>query len=272
MRVQGSFQPYRVHSVAQAHLDAGFAVWRDDHLNGKTEWLDAKVLAARGESIRYYGYLNLDFKGPGQEGLEVISDLLDRVEGCSISLGELTSVGVSLDEAEAAIKKGLSTSIGVRVLNDLLYGAADRIRSQLILYGMARAFFASAWADAAEAAGESIGGEILDAMPAYLDPAALEAARALYRKVEEANEPMNALFAACEASPPGEYADRALEPELFGHYLAMQAMGHGVGLESFGSAVRERVKVPHHEFSDLHLEFEYFKDPVRAPTAQRRAP
>jgi hypothetical protein len=57
---------------------------------------------------------------------------------------------------------------------------------------------------------------------------------------------------------PSDDADRDLTPELFGHYLAMQAMGHGVGLESFGRAVRDAINVPYVEFGSHSLECDYF--------------
>jgi hypothetical protein len=57
--------------------------------------------------------------------------------------------------------------------------------------------------------------------------------------------------------------DRELSPEMFGHYLAMQAMGHGVGLsDAFGREVREAIKVPYLEFTNLDLEGDYFPVPV----------
>ncbi len=46
---------------------------------------------------------------------------------------------------------------------------------------------------------------------------------------------------------------------MFGHYLAMQAMGHGVGLETaFGDEFARCIIVPSIEFHSLMLENTYF--------------
>ena len=42
------------------------------------------------------------------------------------------------------------------------------------------------------------------------------------------------LYARAASFRVERYADRTLSPDLFGHYCAMEAMGHGVGLDSFG--------------------------------------
>lgn len=131
--------------------------------------------------------------------------------------------------------------------------------SEHILRGMALAFFASAWADAEEEAGQAKGGEIMDRIPGDIDPAALSAARTLYMQMEQANKKiLSFLYADCTALDAAG-ADRQLSPELFGHYCAMQAMGHGVGLESFGRAVRDNVTVPYVEFGSHSLERDYFE-------------
>lgn len=150
-----------------------------------------------------------------------------------------------------------------------------------ILNGMARAFFASAWADQCEEAAQSrmlSGRDIMDLMPAEIDPAALHAAQTLATGMIRANWPRRALLGGVTAdqglrvlyryaeSLPREraiggyrlVADRELTPELFGHYCAMQAMGHGVGLESFGHAVRDTISVPYVEFGSYSLEKDYF--------------
>lgn len=83
----------------------------------------------------------------------------------------------------------------------------------------ARAFFASAWADMVEENGATLQGEIMDQMPAEIDPAAME---------------------------------------YFGHYAAMQAMGHGVGLhDAFGQDAYLAITVPDLEFGSCHLERDY---------------
>lgn len=53
--------------------------------------------------------------------------------------------------------------------------------------------------------------------------------------------------------------DRPNTLEFFGHYAAMQAMGHGVGLaDAFGDTVSDQVKVPYIEFGHLSLSKDYF--------------
>ena len=141
-------------------------------------------------------------------------------------------------------------------------GIADQIR-----HGMALAFFASAYADQADEAGEPLRGQILDQLPERVDPAATHAAHTLAMDFIRAN-PLTApasndnvhLIALYlhAAGLPDDGADRTISPDLFGHYLAMQAMGHGVGLESFGYAVRDAFKVPYLEFGFHSLERDYF--------------
>jgi hypothetical protein len=144
---------------------------------------------------------------------------------------------------------------------------ADTIRE-----AMARAFFACAWADQAEETGNSqilSGADIMDVMPLAIDPAAVHAADTLVKDLIKAMWPKPQHHSAPEdqalgvlfrhaRSLPTEGADRALTPELFGHYLAMQAMGSGVGLESFGPAVRDAFRVPYVEFGSHSLERDYF--------------
>jgi hypothetical protein len=125
---------------------------------------------------------------------------------------------------------------------------------------MARAFFASAWADACEEAEESemiSGREIMEVMPDEIDPAAIHAARTLAIDVVRANgKSLFDLMAIVERDGDG---DRANTAEMFGHYLAMQAMGHGVGLsDAFGDVVADAIKVPYVEFGAYSLERDYF--------------
>jgi hypothetical protein len=120
----------------------------------------------------------------------------------------------------------------------------------------ARAFFASAWADQVEENGAALRGEIMDQMPDDIDPAAIHAARTLRMDIERANgNTIDGIMDFIELNGDG---DRPNTVEMFGHYAAMQAMGHGVGLgDAFGSHVRETVKVPYCEFGSYSLEREY---------------
>jgi hypothetical protein len=123
----------------------------------------------------------------------------------------------------------------------------------------ARAFFASAWADQMEE-NDSVpwgpGGEIMEYMPNDIDPAALHAARTLRMDIERVNgKTISDLMSLIETAGNG---DRPNTVEMFGHYAAMQAMGHGVGIEdAFGSDMRDKIKIPYLEFSSCSLEKDY---------------
>lgn len=140
--------------------------------------------------------------------------------------------------------------------------------------GMALAFFASAYADQADECGQSLRGEIMAQLPTDIDPAALHAADILAADLLDANREHNRCRDNGAATLPAVYAfaqylqgdrsvgycgDRELSPELFGHYCAMQAMGHGVGLDSFGSAVADNIRVPYVEFGSYSLGKDYFE-------------
>ena len=140
---------------------------------------------------------------------------------------------------------------------------------QMILEGMVRAFFACAWADACEEAWQEqmlSGAEIMHVMPSEIDPAAIHAAQTLSMQIESAHpglKDIGLIFKACTLLD-ADGADRALTPKLFGHYCAMQAMGTGVGLESFGHAVRDAVRVPYVEFGAHTLSRDYFTQADKA--------
>jgi len=151
--------------------------------------------------------------------------------------------------------------------------------NETIRTAMAKAFFASAWADTQEEKDSDdetrinlSGCEIMDIIENEdIDPAALRAAKTLEFDLSRDNplwraQPGKAdfenflqdLFKLAQSCERTEYADRDLTPENFGHYLAMQAMGHGVGLaDAFGSAVYNAIKVPYVEFGSHSLERDY---------------
>ena len=117
----------------------------------------------------------------------------------------------------------------------------DRSGSPLdnpVIKAMALAFFADAFASAAEEAGWSFpaGVEIMQYLPDEIHPEAVEKAVSLWETLE-ANETL----------------------ELFGHYAAMQFMGHGVGLEDF---VHDRAKIPYGE--GICLDGEYTDEQFEA--------
>jgi hypothetical protein len=128
------------------------------------------------------------------------------------------------------------------------------------IYHASRAFFASAWADMADECESDVigpGTEIMDVMPDGIDPAAIHAAKTLVMDIERVNQkPLESLLDIIDNLHNG---DRPPTAEFFGHYAAMQAMGHGVGLyEAFGKKVYDVVKVPHIEFGSYSLSKDYF--------------
>lgn len=133
------------------------------------------------------------------------------------------------------------------------------MKAEFILHA-SRAFFASAWADMVEECDSDVigpGVEIMDVMPQAVDPAAIHAAETLLMDIERTNgKTLPELFSIVETMGDG---DRPNTVEYFGHYCAMQAMGHGVGLyDAFGSGVYNAITVPYVEFGSHSLEKDYF--------------
>ena len=129
----------------------------------------------------------------------------------------------------------------------------------------ALAFFASAYADLMEENGEPMGGEIMDQLPDVIDPAAEHAAKILRVDIERLNgKTIDQLMALIVEHGDG---DRPETVECFGHYAAMQAMGHGVGLyDAFGDYVHDTIKVPYVEFGSHSLINDHMSDPGICPT------
>lgn len=134
--------------------------------------------------------------------------------------------------------------------------------AEQIKQGMVLAFFASAYADQADECGEPLTGEIMDQLPADIDPAALHAADTLISDMLLKNgvSDLERFYTQLIERCCQEGADVELTPENFGHYCAMQAMGHGVGLERFGYQMRDIITVPYVEFGSYALEKDYFND------------
>ena len=136
--------------------------------------------------------------------------------------------------------------------------------NQNILEGMARAFFACAWADQAEEEGISLQGEIMDQIPLAIDPAAMHAAHTLYMDFERNLHDAHGEHDTLCGDFVREYGVDKMEgvtlkerEKLFGHYAAMQAMGHGVGLWEY-CAHQISDHVPYTEFGSYSLERDYF--------------
>jgi hypothetical protein len=119
---------------------------------------------------------------------------------------------------------------------------------------MVRAFFASAWADAVEDAGDSFppGSDIMDLLPKEADPASIEAGGTLLAAMEnQFGKPIADLL--WDAQGEAEANGYDLTPETFGHYAAMEAMGHGVGLFDYGV----KWDIPYVGFGEYSLEKDY---------------
>lgn len=122
---------------------------------------------------------------------------------------------------------------------------------------MARAFFACAWADWCDEYGEGTQGngvDVMDEMPDEIDPAAVAAANDLAEALEKQHRvPLPLIFRRAVVISRNE-GDRDKSPEMFGHYAAMGAMGHGVSLyDALGRTAAEWVNVPYMEFSPFDL-------------------
>ena len=122
------------------------------------------------------------------------------------------------------------------------------------------AFFASAWADQCDESDNAAllsGREIMDIVPAGVDPSAIHAADTLFLDLERLNEcSIVELMRIVEETGDG---DRENTIEHFAHYCAMQSMGHGVGLrDAFGDDVYARIKVPYVELGGHSLAVDYF--------------
>jgi hypothetical protein len=137
--------------------------------------------------------------------------------------------------------------------------------------GMALAFFACAYADQAEECGQPLSGQIMDQLPPVIDPSAVHAANTLVMDMVNRNQevhgnaikPLGSIdqifFMAVAIQPDDDKGHIELTPENFGHYCAMQAMGTGVGLESFGYDVHEKIQVPGVLFDSGCLQKDYFE-------------
>lgn len=129
---------------------------------------------------------------------------------------------------------------------------------------MAKAFFACAYADQYDEADNPgfspMGCDWLDMLPEDMDPSAAHAADTLAMGIERDNKlPLSDVYHRAVEVKDFCRGDRDLAPAMFGHYLAMQAMGHGVGLDdAFGQAVYHAIKVPYVEFSGCSLAKDYF--------------
>jgi hypothetical protein len=137
-----------------------------------------------------------------------------------------------------------------------------------ILKHMARAFFATAWADWADSYGPGTQGngvDVMDEMPDEIDPAARHAAGQLTERLESLHgKRLEEIFEEAVALS-GDDGDRPKTPEMFGHYAAMGSMGHGVSLyDALGRKAAEFVNTSacYMEFSLYDLDEAKYPIPV----------
>jgi len=101
------------------------------------------------------------------------------------------------------------------------------IRAEII-EAAARAAYVSAWADWAEEQGESLRGELMDQAP-NTPLAAKKWARKLIAAMEKMNgQKIDKIYAHAAAMPHTSSWHKRATAADFGHYTAMQALGHGV--------------------------------------------
>lgn len=110
-----------------------------------------------------------------------------------------------------------------------------------IFESAARALFVSAWGDREEEEGRTYPGEDLMNVAPETPDDARAAAAGLFKSTELVNKkPIEQLYQQALDRSGREESERTRD--LFGHYLAMEALGHGVGLaDEFD---KHGVKVP----------------------------
>lgn len=116
-----------------------------------------------------------------------------------------------------------------------------------IIDAIARCFFCDAWASAMEEAGRSSEmsqREILDIAP-ETNEEAYNVAVGLVRDIEAVNGiTFTAWVEMVRALPRDKYSDRDInQDDIFGHYLAMESLGHGVTLSEHLEKVK--LKIPY---------------------------
>lgn len=121
---------------------------------------------------------------------------------------------------------------------------------------IARTLFVTAWADRQEERGKRFppGTELMDVAPKTPQYAKYEAWR-LIGKIELLNEMnIHSLFAQAvraegfEDYYGGDLPEGAITEDTFGHLVAMESLGHGVGLADDYPKAAETIKLPLIEF------------------------
>lgn len=111
--------------------------------------------------------------------------------------------------------------------------------------GASRAFWATSWATGMEERGESVSGDVMEQAP-ETPLSAWVAAGQLIGALECANNaPIHTLADRASRADGGE-GILDIDANLFGHYMAMQALGHGVSW--FDDHAKFKIKIPLMEY------------------------
>ena len=139
--------------------------------------------------------------------------------------------------------------------SQLVFGRKDAHKAE-ILQGMARALFVSTWADYEEERGRHHRGDLMDAAPATPSPART-AAKILAKKIEIMNHGKTVSDLYADALNAGAHdTRRGTDPQTFGHYIAMQSLGHGVSW--FDDNPKFPLELPYFEFSKASAKHYYY--------------
>ena len=118
----------------------------------------------------------------------------------------------------------------------------DNSFTEAFVEGAARAVWVQAWADHQESKGKALRGELMHQAPATPLSAYVWAGELMGRIAEKNKTSIHVL--AVRAAEADGTTD--INVEEFGHYLAMQALGHGVSW--FDDHAKFPLKLPHMEY------------------------
>lgn len=125
-----------------------------------------------------------------------------------------------------------------------------RIRED-ILMGMGRAAHVTHWANEEEEKGRTYPGQdLMDVAPRRTTMASSKWAVKVGHEIERLNgKSLPELYEIAErANAEGGGGQTTQDPKTFGHYLGMQAMGHGVAWDDDIAGGHDLIKVPYSEF------------------------
>lgn len=125
-----------------------------------------------------------------------------------------------------------------------------------IMNGIARAVFVSVYADQAEEIGHpncaGHGQDWMDVVTDETDPECIEYAWDLLWQIErEEKEFILNLYK--KHKEEAKYDVESLDLNTYGHYIGMEALGHGVGLFDFGI----KANIPYNSFHYMNLSKDY---------------